>query len=156
MTEAVRIANGLAVPVDDVVERVPGADGHHPWFTIPIPLEDGLETLALRRTSHGSCRFLLGVGSRGRCAIHPMRAGVCRLFPYEVDYGGRRYSVGDQSLCPKAWLVDKDSPRRVQRDLEAWLTDLAAEEDLVARWSRRSRGARSWSAWVAFARRHGT
>lgn len=151
--EALRIAGGLAVPLDDVVERIPDADQHHPWFTVPLPVNGGYETLALRRTDPGACQFLHAVGTRGRCAIHSLRAGVCRLYPYDVSYRGKHVVVGDQELCPRAWLVGADTPRRVRRDLDGWLRDLAAERDLVSAWSRRPRAGRTWPAFVDFAQR---
>jgi Fe-S-cluster containining protein len=146
--EAVRLSSTLQVPLDDVVTRVAGADAHHPWFTVPIPVDGAWVTLALRQTERGECTFLHHVGTRGRCAVHSLRPGICRGYPYAVEEGGERRFVGDQSICPRAWMVDDAAVRRVRADFANWHADLAAERALVKRFSRRAESRRTWDAWV--------
>ena len=151
--EAVRISSTLAVPLDDVVDRVAGAQHHHPWFTVPIPLWDGPVTLALRQPEGNGCTFLFDVGARGRCAIHPLRPGVCRVYPYTFREGTQRTDVGDVTLCPTGWAVDDAAERAVRRDVAAWRADIAREAELVARFSRRKKQHRTWEAWTALVTR---
>lgn len=148
--EAQRIASALSVPLDDVVTRVPGAGHHHPWFTVPIPLADGPVTLALRQRDGSRCAFLHEVGARGRCAIHALRPGVCRIYPYPVREGTLRTDVGSAELCPIGWAVDDAAERAVRRDMAAWRADIAREEQHVARWARQVPRRRTWERWTAW------
>ena len=51
----------------------------------------------------GACGFL---GADGRCSIHALRPGICRLFPLGRDYSGGtvRYFILDRA-CPRSGHV---------------------------------------------------
>jgi Fe-S-cluster containining protein len=148
--EALALAIQLRLPVDDVVARVP--PGISPlWYAPSIPLEGGPVTLALRRLPDGTCAFLHRVAGHVRCAIHALRPGVCRLYPFDVVHGRRRITVGSQVFCPCRWLQDGDTRRRTREDLERWLGDLRADTALLRAWARHGGPGRAWPDFVRFA-----
>ncbi|MEW5851187.1 MAG: YkgJ family cysteine cluster protein [Myxococcota bacterium] len=149
--EAARIALNLALPFDDVVTRHVLREGEERLSkNLPIPLVDGPTVLRLKRRANSECNFLNYVGERGRCAIHGLRPGICRLYPYEVQWGRRHVRVGSQSLCPVRWLKDDAAEARLRENLTQIDADRALERKLLTSWKRR-RGERTWQAYVPFA-----
>jgi Fe-S-cluster containining protein len=150
--EALRICLTLSLPFWDVVAASdtpedPAQQDHR----VPIPTSQGAKRLRLRNLEGARCVFLHSVGPRGRCAIHALRPGPCRLFPFSVAVGDRRVSVGSQQMCPVGWLKDATLEQRVARDLAAWDRDIAAEKRLVTAWTRTRQEDRSLQAFLAFA-----
>lgn len=96
--------------------------------------ENGLTLphLAMRDES-GACSFL---GDDGRCTIHALRPGICRLFPLARDYsdGSVRYFILPDA-CPRPgqtkvrisrWLgiPDPDSYEQFKLEWHGFLRDL--------------------------------
>lgn len=150
--EALRIAATLGLPFGDVVRRMPySAQEVRPGNNPPIPMEDGTFTLALQHTPQHQCVFLHHIGPRGRCAIHAVRPGPCRVFPYDVAFKGRRIRVGSQALCPVKWLTSDAAVERLTRDIEQWQADQTRERGLVTAWKRSTNKDRTYVAFVTFA-----
>lgn len=150
--EALRICLTLALPFWDVVAAAdvpedPAQQDHR----IPIPTSAGNKRLRLRNLEGARCVFLHSVGARGRCSIHALRPGPCRLFPFSVAVGDRRVSVGSQQMCPVGWLQDAGTAQRVARDLSRWDADIAAEQRLVRAWTRARVEDRSLQGFLTFA-----
>lgn len=88
-----RLAGGVPVSFEILISE----DG--PW---ELSVQDGLILPNLKMVEDGRCPFL---GENGRCTIHKIRSGLCRLFPlgrcYEED-GGIYYCVLSGELgCEK-------------------------------------------------------
>lgn len=75
-----RLSKGLSMTFDQLLEK-----------HIELNLVDGMILPNLKMDEvEGSCTFL---NSQGRCGIHPLRPGICRIFPLGRLYedGGLRY-----------------------------------------------------------------
>jgi Fe-S-cluster containining protein len=107
----------------------------------------------MRQDANHRCVFLHAINGKGRCAIHALRPGPCRLFPFDVLYGKRHVSVGSQTMCPTSWLKNADMEARVVQDLLRWDSDLAEEEKLLAAWRRKKERDQSLNAFTWFAAR---
>jgi Fe-S-cluster containining protein len=150
--EALRIALALTLPILDVVQVSPAPEGAEAQdHRQPIPLASGAVRLSLRVREGHRCLFLFHVNGRGRCGIHALRPGPCRIYPFHVQQGQRRVSVGGQSMCPVGWLQNEDTVKRVAADLKAWDADIAAEKRLLAAWARHPGADRSLPAYLTFA-----
>lgn len=96
---------------------------------IDLRIEEGmiLPSLAMDPATD-ACSFL---GRDGRCAIHPYRPGLCRLFPLGREYGkdGFRYFVVEDG-CPRP---DKSKVR-----IRQWLgiPNLSSYEQYISQWHR--------------------
>jgi Fe-S-cluster containining protein len=151
MVEALRMALALTVPIQDIVEVEPvPQDGRSVGKTPPLPLEGGDVTLRVRHTDRHACVFLYHLGGKGRCSIHALRPGICRVYPHSVEWGRRRVSVGTQTLCPVRWLQDHGTRTRMQEDLTRWDQDLADEKRLLRAWQKQD-GRRTLEAFAYFA-----
>jgi Fe-S-cluster containining protein len=150
--EAVRIAATLGLPIHDVVRLMPHSPQEvRPGDNPPIVLTDGAVTLALQHNAQHKCVFLHHIGPRGRCSIHGVRPGPCRVFPYDVAYKGRRVRVGSQLLCPVKWLTNDAAEARLMADIDQWRADQARERKLVTAWKRARTPDRSFGAYITFA-----
>jgi len=88
-----KISGGQPVTFDILISE----DG--PW---ELSYQDGVTLPNLKMVEDGRCPFL---NEKGRCNIHPIRSGLCRLFPlgrgFEED-GSVTYYVLDSRLgCEK-------------------------------------------------------
>lgn len=138
--EAVRIALTLGVPLLEFLDVVPAseyADSAREWPIIVV--ESGEFRLRLKKTG-GWCIWLHRVGERGRCAIHALRPGPCRLYPFELSVGERHVSVGSQKLCPVGWVKTAALEEQMARDLAAFDADMAAERELMEVWKVEGKG----------------
>lgn len=152
--EALRVTLTLNLPFLDVVSVGPSSlDPLEQDHRIPIPLDAGPVRFSLRGVSGHQCVFLYHVGSRGRCAIHGLRPGPCRIYPFHIQWGSRQVAVGSQTMCPVQWLQDDALTARVQGDLAAWDQDVAAEKRLVAAWIKSPQAERSLLGYLSFATR---
>jgi len=152
MVEALRIALLLRVPLQHVVEKRRVDPGHPPApHATPIPLDEGDVLLFLQVGAHGQCVFLHRLGERGFCSIYDARPGMCCVYPHEVQWKGRRLSVGNTVLCPVQWMQDDAAVARVTRALTAWDNDAAVERRLIRTWSRRRDVDRTYAAFVEHA-----
>ena len=129
-----RLTTGLQRPFEDFLDR-----------ELELKIVDQMILPQMRMQQNtGACAFL---GENGRCRIHPLRPGICRLFPL-----GRTYEDGDFSYflqiheCAKknrykvklSQWIDEPEPEKNRAFLNAWhslqvktrslLPDLAAEE----------------------------
>ena len=148
--EALRLCLTLSLPLDHVVVRSPVQEGAQGTpQTLPTALSDGVFTLQLRHKGV-QCVFLHHVEGRGMCAAHAVRPAICRLYPYDVDDGGRHVRVGGQNLCPVRWLHDDAADARVERDVRQMDADMAQEKKLLSAWKRRKSGNNSWAAYIVF------
>lgn len=69
-----RLAGGIPVSFDILISE----DG--PW---ELSVQDGLILPNIKMVEDGRCPFL---GENGRCTIHKIRSGLCRLFPLSRGY----------------------------------------------------------------------
>jgi Fe-S-cluster containining protein len=148
--EALRICLTLTLPFLDVVMALPH-NALEPDHRTPIPTSDGLIRLALRSLEGHRCVFLHSIGPRGRCSIHALRPGPCRLYPFTVHTGDRVLAVGSQRMCPTSWLKDDALEKRTAKNLAQWDKDIAREQKLVSAWSRAKRPDQSLQGYLTFA-----
>jgi len=152
MVEAVRISTLLALPLDDVVTHPlistldRGLDHSDPQ---PIPLAEG-EVLLFLRLKRNTCIFLHNVGNRGFCSIYAARPGICRIYPFHVEYDGVGQRVGNESLCPVKWVQDDALRSHVATEMERWKKDERAEISLLKAWRADAGEDRSWNAFYRF------
>lgn len=69
-----RVAGGIPISFEILISE----DG--PW---ELSVQDGLILPNIKMVEDGVCPFL---GENGRCTIHPIRSGLCRLFPLSRGY----------------------------------------------------------------------
>ncbi len=69
-----RLAGGIPVSFEILISE----DG--PW---ELSVQDGLILPNIKMVEDGRCPFL---GENGRCSIHKIRSGLCRLFPLSRGY----------------------------------------------------------------------
>ena len=74
----------------------------------------------------GQCAFL---NEEGRCSIHPIRPGICRLFPL-----GRYYDNGSFQYFLQVHECKKENRTKVK--VKKWLDtpDLKKYEDYITKW----------------------
>lgn len=138
-----RLAGGMRVDFELLVSE----DG--PW---ELSMQNGLLLPNIKMVDDGHCPFL---NEKGRCGIHPIRSGLCRLFPLGRGFnedGSIYYYVLNRELgCEKmkgpgenvlvaGWLEHDDMERyelfqvawhRIKRNLEekiAYMTEDDANE----------------------------
>jgi Fe-S-cluster containining protein len=151
--EAFRIALLLGITIESMTTLEPVADGEKPPpQSHPFRLDDGRFIFTLRHADSGydRCVFVMDLDGRGRCGVHALRPGACRIFPFEVEMEGRHLWVGTQAPCPTKWLQDDTTPQKVLADVDAWDADLARDKELVSKWNRGRRKDRSFNAFSAF------
>jgi len=114
--EAARLAANRGLPVEE--------------FRRTFAEEDGM---TLRNRPNGSCVFL----DRARCAVHPDRPLVCRMFPIGLIRDGQgRERFGVMPLHPDCLgIVDDDIT------VELYLEDQGARPDLAIYRRARGRGS---------------
>lgn len=133
--EAIRIALTLGVPVLDFIEPVDAAvfaDSATEWPVIPV---DGAQLRLRLRKVDTWCIWLHRVNGRGRCSIHALRPGPCRLYPFEMQVGERRVTTGNQNICPVGWVKTDALEEQAHADLRAFDADMAAERALIDAWT---------------------
>lgn len=151
--EALRLSTALALPVLDMVRLVPAEQEGDSRFPA-IPLADGDVRLMLRRNDTTSlCIFHHALGERGRCSVHGLRPGVCRLYPFHMRVGTRTVEVGNQGRCPVAWVKTDALEQRAAADLRQWDADLKTETRLLTAWGKAPKDDRSATAFFTFALR---
>lgn len=69
-----RVAGGMPISFEILISE----DG--PW---ELSVQDGLILPNIKMVEDGRCPFL---GENGRCSIHKIRSGLCRLFPLSRGY----------------------------------------------------------------------
>lgn len=153
--EATRIALTLMLPMPTFA-RATVLDGTEPAaHTVPIPLDSGDVVLSFvpKRQPQGddTCLFLNRVGDVGRCSVHGVRPGVCRVYPYRVELDERELHAGAPLVCPTHWLQDKDVRRAVKKDVVGWLADLERERELIEQWRAHEGGDRSFAGFARWA-----
>ena len=94
---------------------------------IELNVVDGiiLPNLKMQEES-GHCAFLNG---EGRCSIHPIRPGICRLFPL-----GRYYENGSFQYFLQVHECKKENRTKVK--VKKWVDtpDLKMYEDYITKW----------------------
>lgn len=150
--EAMRLALTLSLPLEAVVVCDPADSPRGRNQSLPIPLDEGEVRLRLRHTEQTqACVFFHSVVGRGMCAVHGIRPGVCRIFPYQASYLGERVSAGAPIVCPVSWTYNQDTERRLQADLDEWYQAQADEKKLITAWRRHKSDDRSFAAFYHFA-----
>ena len=91
-----------------------------------LSVVDGLVLPSINMESTGDCPFL---NSEGRCSIHALRPGICRLFPL-----GRYYHDGSFSYVLMTGECKKENRSKIK--IDKWLgePDLKAYEQFVLKW----------------------
>lgn len=88
-----RLSGGMQVTFELLVSE----DG--PW---ELSMQDGILLPNLKMVDDGHCPFL---SDKGRCTIHKLRSGLCRLFPlgrgFEADGSMYYYVLGGELGCEK-------------------------------------------------------
>ena len=134
-----RLSGGAGVTFELLVSE----DG--PW---ELSMQNGLLLPNIKMVDDGHCPFL---NKKGRCGIHPIRSGLCRLFPlgrgFEEDGSIYYYVLNKELGCEKMkgpgspvkiadWLgyVDMDKYElfqvawhRIKRNLEERVANLSNE-----------------------------
>lgn len=119
-----RLSGGAQVTFDLLVSD----DG--PW---ELSMQDGLLLPNIKMVDDGRCPFLNG---NGRCGIHKIRSGLCRLFPlgrgFEEDGSIYYYVLGKELGCEK--LKGPGTPVKISD----WLghTDMEKYELFLVAWHR--------------------
>lgn len=116
--DAWRLAKGLRVPFASLI----GAK-------VMLSVVDGLILPSLNmETESGNCPFL---NQEGRCNIHAIRPGICRLFPL-----GRYYHENGFSYVLMTGECRKENRTKVK--IEKWLGEenLPAYEAFVIKWRK--------------------
>jgi Fe-S-cluster containining protein len=146
--DAYRIANTLKLPLGDFVElrflERPTAQ-YRILLSGARDAEARFYSMVLRKLPDPDpnykyrCLFLVSVGARGRCGVHPVRPAPCALFP-TVLHKGLVHIDGDKGLCPDgAWRVDGiDVPLMRARHLES-RRHASLYDAVVAGWNERVR-----------------
>lgn len=155
--EATRIALTLLLPLPTFAKVTRVGDATPQKHTVPFPLDDAGEYVLSFQPlvqPHGdeTCVFLHRVGEVGRCSIHSVRPGVCRMYPYRVELGDRVLHAGMPLTCPSQWLQNASVRRRVRKDTESWLRDLERERELVEEWrsaEEEDRTLAGYARWAA-------
>lgn len=88
-----RLAGGIPVSFEILISP----DG--PW---ELSVHDGIVLPNIKMVEDGRCPFL---SNNGRCSIHKIRSGLCRLFPlcrsFEADGTINYYVLGSELGCEK-------------------------------------------------------
>lgn len=140
-----KLAGGAQVTFELLVSE----DG--PW---ELSMQNGLLLPNIKMVDDGHCPFLNG---KGRCSIHPIRSGLCRLFPlgrgFEEDGAIYYYVLNKELGCEKMkgpgspvqiseWLQHNDMDKyelfliawhRIKRNLEDRIAHMSDEEADMAR-----------------------
>ena len=109
---------------------------------LDLHLEDGmiLPYLKMREDGEGACPLL---SADGRCSIHPIRPGYCRLFPLGRDYDAETKTF-------QYFIVDNgcDMPGKMKVKISKWLgiDNLPVYEEYVARWHYFCRDVKAYLA----------
>ncbi|MBI5494023.1 MAG: YkgJ family cysteine cluster protein [Deltaproteobacteria bacterium] len=148
--EALRIVLTLTLRFEDVVD-VSRVGPEHTDYRPRVPLRDGPVVFQLKVTPGTGCLFLFHVGGRGRCSIHGLRPGPCRMFPFHVVMGRREMQTGSQRLCPIGWVRTDALEKRVARDVAQFDKDLREEKRLVDAWVAADGGQKEFTEFLAFA-----
>ena len=116
-----KVSGGMAVTFDILVSE----DG--PW---ELSYQDGVILPNIKMVEDGRCPFL---NEKGRCLIHPIRSGLCRLFPLGRGFENGKviyYVLNDELGCEK-----KDNPRSPVI-IKDWLgiKDIERYEDFQSKW----------------------
>lgn len=151
--EAARLSCVLALPLDAFLDVQPfesydEAVGLQPYHA--IELDRGPSRLAFKRQADGGCVFLWHAGRRGRCGVHPLRPGLCRQYPFDVEWGDERFAVGNDNLCGSQWTSDEARAADIADSLTAWRADLEKDRVLVEEWNGGEREDRSLAAFGSF------
>lgn len=150
--EALRIAFTALIPLERVVQRVERtSDARETLGAIPIPLQDGVVTLRLRRQEDGACGFLVDVAGTRRCSVHTTKPGSCALFPLELDDGKQRVAIGSATMCPSRWLQSDELDARARTSWKQWRRDVRLEKKLVAAWKKAGGEKGTFPQYVLFA-----
>lgn len=119
LTKNLKLAGGIPVTYDILVSE----DG-----PLALSNQDGIILPSMKMVENGQCPFL---NSAGRCSIHPIRPGMCRLYPLGRNYHPDHiaYFILDETLgCPakkkgpilvKDWLCVKN-PQQYEAFLLDW------------------------------------
>lgn len=127
--DAYRLTTGLHCAFEKLLEG-----------KIELHVEDGLILPNLRMVGEGesSCAFL---NDEGRCSIHPLRPGFCRLFPLGRNYedGKLAYFVLEEA-CP--------APNKTKVKINKWLNtpNLKAYEVFLVEWHALTKRLRAFFA----------
>ena len=110
-----RLSRGLGIPFAQMIGK-----------QIMLSVVDGLVLPSINMESTGDCPFL---NSEGRCSIHALRPGICRLFPL-----GRYYHDGSFSYVLMTGECKKENRSKIK--IDKWLgePDLKAYEQFVLKW----------------------
>ena len=99
-----------------------------------------LPHLKMREDGEGACPLL---SADGRCSIHPIRPGYCRLFPLGRDYDAETKTF-------QYFIVDNgcDMPGKMKVKISKWLgiDNLPVYEEYVARWHYFCRDVKAYLA----------
>jgi len=85
-----KVAGGEAITFDLLISE----DG--PW---ELSEHEHMLLPNIKMVDEGVCPFL---NENGRCSIHPIRSGLCRLYPL-----ARKYEITNQSTSPEENMVEK-------------------------------------------------
>lgn len=113
------LTTGLSCMVGDLLEKY-----------IELGVEDGLIVLKLKMDgSDHACGFL---DEAGRCRIHAIRPGICRLFPL-----GRVYDE-DGAFSYFLQIHECTKEKRTKVKIDKWLgiSQIAKYEAYICRWHR--------------------
>ena len=112
-----RLSKGLAIPFANMIGR-----------QVMLSVVDGLILPSLNMEKTGECPFLNEVG---RCSIHTIRPGICRLFPL-----GRYYHEDGFSYVLMTGECKKENRTKVK--IEKWIgeLDIKSYEAFVLQWKK--------------------
>lgn len=109
------LSKGLTATFDRLLEK-----------RISLHVEEGLVLPHLLMGQNGACTFL---GPDGRCSIHAIRPGFCRLFPLGREYDGEGFAYFVvEGGCPRPGK----SPVRIRKWLD--IPDLPRYEGFISDW----------------------
>ena len=110
-----RLSKGLHMPFASMIGN-----------QVMLSVVDGLILPSLNMEKTEECPFL---NEAGRCSIHEVRPGICRLFPL-----GRYYHENGFSYVLMTGECKKENRTKVK--IEKWIgeSDLKAYENFVLRW----------------------
>ncbi|MBI5494895.1 MAG: YkgJ family cysteine cluster protein [Deltaproteobacteria bacterium] len=112
----------------------------------PVLIGDTPKHLLLRKAEDDHCVFLMNVDGHRRCGVHPLRPGICRIYPFSYERGQTRYELG-WIMCPEKWVLSDDRRDGVLDDVESYEHDRVLDRRVVRAFNARPAEERTAQAF---------